>query len=123
MRDLNVKIANTIASEERLKCHIMRQFCGENGSINMSEMWKVKKKLWPTKASSLPAAKLNHQGQLVSTAAEINTTMRKEYTERLKERPIHPHMIKLYKAKNINYLQISKKNKNAAITMEELENV
>ena len=50
--------------------------------------------------------------------------MRKEYAERLSERPIHPLMKKLYKAKNINYkIQISKKNKSAAITMEELENV
>ena len=50
--------------------------------------------------------------------------MRKECTERLKERQIHPLMKKLYTAKNINYkLQISKKNKSAAITMEELENV
>ena len=98
-----MKIANTIASEERLKCHIMKQFCGQNGSINVSEMWKVKKKLWPNKASSLPAAKLNHQGQLVSTATDINITMRKEYAERLRERPIHPLMKNLYKAKNINY--------------------
>ena len=47
--NLNVKIANTISNEERLKCHVMKKFCSEKGSINVSEMWKVKKKLWPIK--------------------------------------------------------------------------
>ena len=77
LQQINVKIANTIIDEERLKCHSMKKFCGENGSLNVSEMWKMKKKLWPNKASSLPTAKLNHQGHLVSTGAEINKTMRK----------------------------------------------
>ena len=50
--------------------------------------------------------------------------MRKEYKERLRARPIHPLVKKLYKAKTINYkLQISKKNKSPPITMEELDNV
>ena len=48
--NLNVKIANTISEKERLKCHAMKKFCSEKGSINVSEMWKVKKKLWPIKA-------------------------------------------------------------------------
>ena len=123
LEDLNVKIANTIAVEERLKCHVMKKFCTQNGSINVSEMWKVKKKLWPNKASSLPTAKLNHHGMLVSTAAEINKTMKKEYTERLRSRPVHPLMKKLYKAKTINYkLQISKKNKSPAISISDKQN-
>ena len=29
---LNVKIANLIANEQRLKCHMMKQFCDQNGS-------------------------------------------------------------------------------------------
>ena len=68
LNDLNVKIANTIATEERLKCHMMKKFCGQNGSVNVSEMWKMKKKIWPNKSSSLPTAKVNHRGQLVSSA-------------------------------------------------------
>ena len=50
--------------------------------------------------------------------------MIKEYGERLRARPIHPLMKKLYKAKNIHYkLEISKENKSAPISMEELEHV
>ena len=124
LEHLNVKIANTIAEEERLKCHVMKNFCGQNGSVNVSEMWKIKKKLWPNKASTLPTAKLNHQGNLVSTASEINKIMRKEYEERLRSRPVHPLLKKLYKAKIINYkLHNSKQIKSPPFTMKELENV
>ena len=77
LEDLNVKIANTIALEERLKCHVMKKFCSQNGSLSVSEMLKVKKKLWPNKASSLPTPKLNHNGMFVSTTSEINKTMKK----------------------------------------------
>ena len=121
LEDLNVKIVNTIAIKER---HMMKMFCNPSGYINVSEMWKVKKKLWSNKASSLPTVKLNPHGLLVSTASEINETMMKEYTKRLRENPLHPLMKKLYKAKTIHYkLKISKKNKSPLITMNELEYV
>ena len=78
-----------------------KQFTNQNGSINTSEMWKLKKKLWPKKASSLPAAKFNHRGKLVSTAGEVKMAIKKEYTERLRRRPLHPKITKLYKQKTI----------------------
>ena len=108
LENQNVMIVKTIAEEERLKCHVMKKNCIEKGS----EMWKVKKKQWPNKASALPKSKINHQGSLVSTAAEIDSTMKKEYTERLRSRPKHPYIKKLFKAININYkLNMSKRTK------------
>ena len=41
---LNVTIAQMIADEERAKCHKMKKFCDQDGSINTVEMWKLKKK-------------------------------------------------------------------------------
>ena len=71
-----------------------------------------KKKLWPNKTSSMPTAKINHKRKLVSTAAEIKSTMKKEYAERLRARPVHPQINKLYKDKFIRFkLQCSKNNK------------
>ena len=59
INNLNVIIADTIAKEQRTKCHMMKKFCNQNGSTNLTEMWKLKKKLWPKAPSSLPAAKIN----------------------------------------------------------------
>ena len=44
---LNVIIAAIIAKEQRLKCNMMKQFFDQSGSTNQTEMWKLKKKLWP----------------------------------------------------------------------------
>ena len=62
VKELNVKIASIIALEQRMKCHKIKKFSDQSGSKNMAEMWKIKKRLWPTKPSSFPAAKINHQG-------------------------------------------------------------
>ena len=41
--DLNVIIADIIAKEQRLNCHMMKQFCDQSGSTNQTKMWKLKK--------------------------------------------------------------------------------
>ena len=87
---LYVTIAQIIAEENRAKCHKMKKFCDQNGSINTLEIWKLKKKLWPNKPSLLPSAKVNHKGKLVSSAEDIKGVMVKEYRERLRHRPRHP---------------------------------
>ena len=35
-------------------------------SINMQQMWKIMKRLWPKSGSALPVAKKNHRGKIVS---------------------------------------------------------
>ena len=113
-----------IATEQRLKCHKFKKFCDQSGSTNMSEMWKIKKKLWPKKSSSLPTAKINHFGKLVSSGKDLKNTLRKEYKERLRARPKHPFMKKLYKSQTIEYkLKLAKENKSLPISMKELEEV
>ena len=85
-------------------------------------MWKLKKKLWPKKSSSLPAAKINHFGKLVSSAKDLKNTLRKEYRERLRARPKHPLMKKLYKSETSDYkLKLAMENKSPPISMKELE--
>ena len=68
---LNVSIANMIANQERIKCHKMKMFCDQSGSINVAEIWKMKKKMWPSKPASLPQAKINHKGKLISSGTDI----------------------------------------------------
>ena len=50
----------------------------QNGSINVTEIWKIKKKTWPTKPTSLPQAKNNHQGKLVLSGSDIKYAMLRE---------------------------------------------
>ena len=57
------------------------------GPANMTEMWNLKKMLWPKKRMSFPAAKITHQGKLISKPQDIKNTLRKEYSERLRKRP------------------------------------
>ena len=87
-------------------------------------MWKFKRKIWPKKASALPAAKYNHRGQLVSTGEEVKNAIKKAYTERLRRRPVHPKVTKLYKKKTIDMkLKLSKNNKSKPFEIAELEAV
>ena len=60
-------------------------------------MLKVKKKLWPKKVHALPAEKINHAGKIVPTASEVKKAIHKEFKERLRKRPKHPQVSKLYK--------------------------
>ena len=101
INNLNVRIANIISDEERLKCHVLKNFWDQSGSVNMSEMWKLKKKMWPNKQSSLPTAKINHKGRLVSSPKDIKSALRKEYMERLRSRPRHPKANNVIKSKTI----------------------
>ena len=87
-------------------------------------MWKLKKKMWPNKQSSLPTAKIDHMGRLVSSAKDIKFVLRKEYMERLRSRPKHPSMEKVIKSKTIILkLENALKNKSEPITIKELETV
>ena len=87
-------------------------------------MWNLKKRLWPKKSMSLPAAKINHQGKLISKPQDIKNTLRKEYSERLRKRPKHPQINKFFKTETLEYkLSAAKENISPEFTLKELENV
>ena len=78
--------------------------------------------MWPNKQSSLPTAKINHKGRLVSSAKDIKSALRKEYLERLRSRPKHPMANKFIKSKTILLkLKNALKTKSEYITMDELD--
>ena len=124
---LNVKIAQIISEEGRSKALMFRKYCDQNGSGVMSEMWKLKKKLFPKKSCTLPAAKVNYQGKLVTEPKELTKLLGEEYGRvRLRKRPTHPQHIlgkqirnKILKLK----LEIASRRKTPPFKMEDLENV
>ena len=49
--------AKIISEEGRIKASMFRKFCNPNKSNVLSEMWQLKKKLFPKKPSTLPSSK------------------------------------------------------------------
>jgi hypothetical protein len=55
-------------------------------AVSLQQMWKIKKKTWPKKAPSLPLAKRNQKGRIVSSPKDIIHTLHKEYSDRLRRK-------------------------------------
>ena len=88
--DLNKAIAEIEAEENR--AIIMEQFkeYSENPeNIKLTQMWK---KIWPKCGTSLPTAKKNHKGKLITGPTELKKLLAKEYKERLRSRLVRPDM-------------------------------
>ena len=67
----------------------------------MTDVWKMNRKIWQTKPSTLMQAKINHQGKFVSSGRDMKLAMIKEYKERLRLGSKHPMIGKLFKSKKI----------------------
>ena len=123
---LTVRIAEILAEESKSKAYEFRKFCDKDNTLNLTEMWKMKKKLWPKKRNHLPMAKRNHQGKIVSAPSDLRKLLLKEYKERLRPRPYHPKLkvTQKIRKKVINLkLKIAMRQKSQPFKMEELEEV
>ena len=89
------QIAKVISEEGRNKALMFKKYCDRNESNVLSEMWKLKKKLFPKKASTLPSAKINYKGELVTEPKQLTKLIGEEYGRvRLRKRPTHPSDMK-----------------------------
>ena len=89
-------------------------------------MWKLKKTIWPNKKDSLPTAKLNNQGHMVTNPEELKDLYLNEFKERLRKRPSHPDFIEIHKMKDVIFLHNMDKAKASVTsdwTMKDLEKV
>ena len=70
------------AKENRAKIvENFKKYGEDPESINLQEMWKNMKKLWPKQGSTVPTAKRNHKGIVVTGPNDINNVLSKEYKE------------------------------------------
>ena len=77
--DLNKVISEMEAEDNRNKIFENFQKFSENpGNINISQMWKTLKKLWPKCGPTLPTAKRNHKGKIVTGPQELKRLLAKE---------------------------------------------
>ena len=56
-------------------------------------MWKTLKKLWPMCGPTLPTAKKNNRGKIVTGPNELKKLLAKEYKERLRSCSIRPDFL------------------------------
>ena len=92
--------------------------------INLQQIWKIMRKLWPKVEAKLPSAKKNYRGQLISEPNELKKLLEKEYIERLRARPVRPDFENLEKRKNDIFemkLKLASSKKSKPWTMENLD--
>ena len=67
-----------------------KAFSDDPEKINLQQMWKTLKRLWPKVESKIPSAKKDHKGRIISEPNALKQLLAKEYRERLRERPVRP---------------------------------
>ena len=68
-------------------------------NVNLQNMWKMCKRLWPKVGTTIPTAKRNHMGKIVTGPRDIRNVLAKEYKDRLRTRPVRPDLRGMKKRK------------------------
>ena len=91
--EINEIIAEEDAKENRAKIINNFQSLSENPeNMNLQQMWKLCKRLWPKLVTALPTTKRNCKGKIVSSPRDVRNVLSKEYKDRLRSRPIRPDL-------------------------------
>ena len=112
VQHLTEEIDNILIDEGRSKAYQFRKYCDQGNTLNITEMWSMKKRMGPKKKSALPVAKKYHKGKFESAPAGLRKLLQKEFKERLCPRPLHP---KLVRAKRLRKKVIKMKLKQPKI--------
>ena len=82
-------IAYIKAQENRNKIMKSFHYFSEHPeNIQMQKMWKALKGICPKLKPTLPSAKKNHRGKIISGQKDIKNLLAKEYKNRLRIRPV-----------------------------------
>ena len=81
-----IYISELLIKEGVSKAYQFRKYCDQSSTLPLQPLWKLKHKLWPKKAPSLPVAKYNHRERLVTTPQQIINVLLKEFKDRLRRR-------------------------------------
>ena len=87
-------------------------------------MWKNVRKLWPKCGNTLPTAKKDYKGKLVSCPRGLKALLAKEYKERLRRRPTRPDLIRINLAKELIFqleIELASSRNSDPWTLNELE--
>ena len=101
-----------------------KQFSNNPENINMQKMWKILKSIWPKTGSSLPAAKKNHKGKIVTGPKDLKILLAREYKDRLRSRPVRPDLDALRKRRRRLFkkkMELAQKRTSPDWTMDDLD--
>ena len=123
------EISNEIAEDEAKEnrdviVNNFKDLSKDTENINLQQMWKLCKKLWPKKGETLPTAKRNHKGKIVTGPREIKKLLAKEYKDRLRTRPVRPDLRGMRKRKRTIFkmkMKLAKSNPSIEWKMEDLD--
>ena len=93
-------------------------------NINLQQMWRLCKKLWPKTGTTLPTAKRNHMGKIVTGPRDIRNVLAKEYKDRLRSRPVRPDLKIMMKRKRRIFkikIKLAQANQSSEWSMSDLE--
>ena len=116
---------STLSSEENRNKVIenFKHLENNDGSTNTNGIWKIMKKLFPKNVESLPFAKKNCQGQLISSQHLLKQLYLDTFVHRLRHRPIRDNLQNLKEMKEElcqKRLNIARDNKTPPWTNEQL---
>ena len=101
-------------------------FADTSGVFNTNGMWKLKKKIFPTKNKSSILAKKNDNGKLVTNPMELKSLYLRTYVNRLRHRQIKPGFENLKLLKEYlctKRLEITKENQAPRLTRNKMDRV
>ena len=101
-----------------------KQFSDNPENINMQKMWKILKSIWPKTGSSLPVAKKNHKGKIVTGPKDLKILLAREYKDRLRSRPVRPDLDALRKRRRRLFkkkMELAQKRTSPDWTMVDLD--
>ena len=99
---INKTIADLEAVENRnIIIRNFKTLSEDPEKVDQNKMWKTMRKIWPKFGSNLPTAKKNHNGKIVTDPQALKMLLAKEYTERLRTRPIRNDFSENEKYKNM----------------------
>jgi hypothetical protein len=90
------RIHEVEAEENRNKLvQNFKEFSDNPENVNVQQIWKALKRIWPKTASSLPVAKKNYKGKIISGPKDLKNLLAMEYRNRLRTRATRPDLIAL----------------------------
>ena len=93
VRTLDEEIYNTESEINRNKImENFKSFSDNPENINLGQVWQTMKKLWPKYGATVPSAKKDHNGKIVTAPSKLKKLLAKEYKERLRTRPVRPDL-------------------------------
>ena len=125
IESLDMKIAEECAEEnfQKIKDNF-QSLSAPSEKLNNNGMWNLMKKVFPKNAQTLPVAKKNNLGQIITNPEMMKDLYLETFVQRLRHRPIKTDFEELKKLKETLFelrLSLVKKRKSKPWSMKDLD--